>query len=115
MDTARNNPSVNMGRMRVALKILAGLAAVYILLSAALFAVMEQPPERFARIIAKLPWPLFVALPLEPLWKVARTGHLRAGDAAPDFDLETLDKTARVRLSAFRGQKPVVLVFGSYT
>ena len=37
------------------------------------------------------------------------------GDLAPDFDLETLDKSARVRLSSFRARKPVVLIFGSYT
>ena len=40
---------------------------------------------------------------------------LKAGDAAPDFKLPTLDKSAQVELASFRGQKPVVLVFGSYT
>ena len=61
------------------------------------------------------PGPLFVLLPFEPLWNIARAGHVRPGDAAPDFDLQTLDKTARVRLSFFHGRKPVVLIFGSYT
>lgn len=48
------------------------------------------------------------------------------GDQAPDFVLETLipkkkgkteksDKTEKVRLSSFKGKKPVALVFGSYT
>jgi hypothetical protein len=101
--------------MRIALKVLAGLAGAYLLLSAALLAVMFQPPGRFARIIARLPGPFFMVLPFEPLWSVARGGHLRAGDAAPDFDLETLDRTARVRLSSFQHRKPVVLIFGSYT
>ena len=101
--------------MRIALRILAGIAAAYLLVSAVLLAIMCQPPGRFARIIAKLPGPFFMVLPFEPLWSVARGGHLRAGDAAPDFDLETLDHMAHVRLSSFQHGKPVVLVFGSYT
>ena len=101
--------------MRAFLKILAGLLAAYLLLAAALFAIMIQPPARFAGIVAKLPEPLFAILPFPPLWSIARAGHVRPGDPAPDFDLETLDKTARVRLSSFQGQRPVVLIFGSYT
>jgi peroxiredoxin len=34
---------------------------------------------------------------------------------APDFALQTTDHSNTVQLSSFRGQKPVVLVFGSYT
>jgi peroxiredoxin len=45
----------------------------------------------------------------------ARSGSLKPGDPAPDFALPTLDKSGVVRLASFRGQKPVVLVFGSYT
>jgi peroxiredoxin len=45
----------------------------------------------------------------------ARKGTLKVGDAAPDFTLATHDHTSQVTLSSFRGQKPVVLVFGSYT
>ncbi len=44
-----------------------------------------------------------------------RPAPLRAGDPAPTFELETLDRKAKVKLSSFRGQKPVVLIFGSYT
>ena len=101
--------------MRSALKILAGLCAAYLLVSAGLLAIMFQRPARFAKIVSKLPGPLFLLLPFEPLWNIARAGHVRPGEAAPDFDLQTLDKTARVRLSSFHGQKPVVLIFGSYT
>lgn len=49
------------------------------------------------------------------MWKVARAGRLHIGDAAPDFNLKTTDRKARVQLSSFRGNQPVVLVFGSYT
>lgn len=39
---------------------------------------------------------------------------LRVGDPAPDFKLKRMDG-GEVRLSSFRGQRPVLLVFGSYT
>lgn len=40
---------------------------------------------------------------------------LKVGDPAPDFKLRTVDGKREVRLSDFRGQRPVVLIFGSYT
>jgi hypothetical protein len=80
-----------------------------------LFGTMHLPPTRFAKVISKVPEPLFAVLPLEQLWLLARRGDLQVGAAAPDFDLPTLDKTSRVKLSSLRGQRPVVLVFGSYT
>ena len=39
----------------------------------------------------------------------------RAGDLAPDFELTDPDGTNPVRLSDFRGHKPVAIVFGSFT
>ncbi|MBI2805120.1 MAG: hypothetical protein HYX68_09085 [Planctomycetes bacterium] len=40
---------------------------------------------------------------------------LRPGDPAVDFTLPDLKKSTEVKLSSFRGKKPVVLIFGSYT
>ncbi len=38
------------------------------------------------------------------------------GTTAPDFELPLLDDRAKtVRLSSFRGERPVALIFGSYT
>ena len=37
------------------------------------------------------------------------------GSMAPEFDLPRLGSAERVRLSSFRGKKPVALIFGSYT
>jgi len=37
------------------------------------------------------------------------------GADAPDFKLPRLGSTEQVRLSSFRGRKPVALIFGSYT
>lgn len=40
---------------------------------------------------------------------------LNVGDAAPDFKLKAKDGSSEVRLSTFKGRRPVVLVFGSFT
>ena len=39
----------------------------------------------------------------------------KAGDLAPDFKLYDISGEDSVTLSDFRGEKPVVLLFGSYT
>jgi hypothetical protein len=78
---------------------------------------MRQSPENFARVMAKIPGPVpFLLLPFETLWMRARAGALQVGSPAPDFSLTKLDKTAQVQLSSLTAQnRPVVLVFGSYT
>ena len=40
---------------------------------------------------------------------------LLPGDKAPDFTLKTLDGSREVNLASYRGTRPVVLIFGSYT
>lgn len=42
-------------------------------------------------------------------------GAPRPGDEAPDFDLCDSTGENPVRLSRFRGDRPVALVFGSFT
>ena len=39
----------------------------------------------------------------------------KVGDMAPDFELQDPEGNVRIRLSDFRGKRPVALVFGSYT
>ncbi len=39
----------------------------------------------------------------------------QVGDVPPDFNLKRMGSEERVRLSSFKGQKPVALIFGSYT
>ena len=39
----------------------------------------------------------------------------KEGDIAPDFELRDVSGENPVRLSAFRGRKPVALILGSYT
>lgn len=77
---------------------------------------MKQPPEKFGAVMKRMPIPaVFLAAPFETMWVRARAGDLKAGDAAPEFDLMTLDKTSHVPLSSLTAKGPVVLVFGSYT
>jgi hypothetical protein len=77
--------------------------------------VMRQPPEVIGGYMKHVPLPTLMLVPFETMWNRARAGSLRVGDPAPDFTLRTADGTASVRLSSFRGDRPVVLVFGSYT
>jgi len=39
----------------------------------------------------------------------------KVGDVAPDFELSDINGENPVRLTSFRGQKPVALIFGSFT
>jgi hypothetical protein len=100
--------------MRKLRKFLLGFVLIYMMLLAGLLAVMRQP-ILFGKVMARVPEPLMYLVPFKQLWFLARAGHVRVGDFAPNFALPTLDKKARVELAAFRGQKPVVLIFGSYT
>ncbi len=101
--------------MKILLRVAAVLVAMYVVSVAGAYWLMRQPPAQFASVIGKMPGVLFVVLPFETLWMQARSGALQTGDAAPDFTLPTLDKSAQVELASLRGQKPVVLIFGSYT
>jgi len=44
-----------------------------------------------------------------------REGTLRVGDRVPDVALVKLDGRGETRLSAYVGDKPLVIVFGSFT
>jgi len=95
--------------------VLGAAALVYGLVVAGLYASMRQPPERFGLIMSKFQIPAMMILPFRPLWMSARGGTLRVGDRAPDFSLPALDGSAVVQLSTEFRERPVVLVFGSYT
>ena len=100
--------------MRI-LKWLGVVLAGYSLYAVGFFIVMRQAPEKFTSVVAGLPMPIMMTVPFETLWNVARGGTLSVGSHAPDFHLETYDRKTRVQLSARLRNKPVVLVFGSYT
>jgi hypothetical protein len=83
--------------------------------SIALYAAMRQTPERFGAIMSHVPPIAMAVLPFRPLWMSARAGDLAVGDLAPDFALPLLHGDRIVKLSDEIREKPVVLVFGSYT
>jgi hypothetical protein len=91
------------------------VALIYALATAGLYGAMRQPPERFGAIMAHVPAIAMMVLPFKPLWMSARGGHLQVGDPAPDFTLPALHGDRGVTLSDEYRQRPVVLVFGSYT
>jgi hypothetical protein len=48
-------------------------------------------------------------------YDIRSEGNLVVGDLAPDLELERLDGAGRTKLSALYADKPLVLLFGSYT
>jgi hypothetical protein len=48
-------------------------------------------------------------------YDIRSEGTLVVGDLAPDLELERLDGTGRVKFSQLHSEKPLVLMFGSYT
>jgi hypothetical protein len=101
---------------KVLLTVLLTVAVVYAGFAAVVFWAMHQPPEMFGQVMAKMPGPApFLLFPFESAWLHVRSGSLHLGDAAPDFSLMKLDKSARVQLSDLTAKQPVVLIFGSYT
>jgi hypothetical protein len=101
---------------KLVLVFLVALVVAYLAFGTFMWQTMRQPPESFARAMAKMPGPVvFLLFPFETVWTRARAGTLNIGDRAPDFSLLTVDKSASVQLSALNRQQPVVLVFGSYT
>ena len=91
------------------------LAILYALFAGFIWWAMRQPPETFGRVMKHMPVVAYFLVPFETMWTHARAGRLQVGDAAPDFSLTKLDKSASVQLSALTATQPVVLVFGSYT
>ena len=105
--------------MKRAAKIVGVAAGVYLLLTVALYFCIRTP-EWIEKLMSAVPFPVLMPFPIMPLWNLARGGDLKVGDAAPDFSLELRGENQEqepqpVTLSSFRGEKPVVLIFGSYT
>jgi hypothetical protein len=102
--------------MKWILRTLIALVVLYVLLFSAVALAMLQPPDRFGLFMRYMPAPVvWGALPAQRMWLWARRGALAEGDEAPDFTLSSVDHSRRVALSSHRGDRPVVLVFGSYT
>ncbi len=100
--------------MKIVRNVATLMVALYALLVGGLWIVMHHPIV-FGQVMKHVPDPAFMVIPFKSLWLNARAGALDVGDPAPEFSLPSADKKSTVRLAFFRGRKPVVLVFGSYT
>lgn len=107
-------PRKTRSRVRFA-KIGIFIVFLYCLGLAFFYFAMRQPPETFGNIMKHTGPVPFLLFPFETMWKSARAGHVSVGDPAPDFTLPLLDHSGSITLSSYRGAKPVVLIFGSYT
>lgn len=76
---------------------------------------MYQPPEVFGHVMAYMPMPAYFVLPFETLWMRARAGHLSVGNPAPNLTVKKLEDHTPTDLASLWADRPVVLVFGSYT
>ncbi len=102
--------------MKWLLRGIAAVLALYLLAFGVVAVAMSRPPAQFGQFMKHVPMALvWGVLPGQRIWMWARDGSLRVGDTAPDFTLDTHNHAGRVTLSSHRGQRPVVLVFGSYT
>ena len=103
--------------MKWLLRAIVAFAVVYVTLCGTVAIAMRQTPERFGAFMKRMPAAVvWGGLPAKRMWLWARRGSLAEGDLAPDFNLRTTqDRARRVSLSSYRGDRPVVLVFGSYT
>jgi hypothetical protein len=103
-----------MHRIHGLYKIAAVFAVAYFAITVALVLVMRRPIV-FGEVMRHVPEPMMMVVPFKQLWLLARAGRLQVGDRAPNFNLAAADQKSTVSLASFRGQRPVVLIFGSYT
>ena len=85
-------------RMRLWKKIAIGIGALVLLVAAAGVAMIG--PRNVIGMIR---------------YDKRQKGRLKVGDRAPDVTLVALDGASQVKVSDRIGQRPLVLVFGSYT
>jgi hypothetical protein len=101
--------------MKKLLKIGIAVLLAYGLVVVGFYVAMRQKPGTFSKVMSHTPDAAFIVLPFKSMWLNARKGSLRPVTLRRISGSRNIAKTSKVRLSSFRGQKPVVLVFGSYT
>jgi thiol-disulfide isomerase/thioredoxin len=107
--------AMKMTILRWMLSSIAGLFCLWLGLVAYIGWAMRQPPKVFGHVMAHMPPAAYVLFPFESMWTDARNGSIQVGDMAPVFTVNTLKTNMPVQLSSLWAEKPVVLVFGSYT
>jgi hypothetical protein len=79
------------------------------------YRAMRQPPEVFGHVMAGMPMPAYFLFPFETMWTHARGGSVQPGEIAPSLTVEKLEDKSPTELGSLWAERPVVLVFGSYT
>lgn len=94
------------GRRRFAVAVACGFVAVFALYEG------RDPTRQLLDVATKaLDWRQH-----ELAWQLDHDSRSpKVGDLAPDFELSDTTGANPVRLATFRGERPVALVFGSYT
>jgi len=69
----------------------------------------------FSEIVKEFKFNIGFRKSLMPAQKALNSKAPRTGDPAPDFTLYDIEGKGSVTLSDFQGNKPVALVFGSFT
>jgi len=80
-----------------------------------IYRAMRQPPEVFGHVMARMPMPAYFLFPFETMWTHARGGTIQPGDIAPSLTVKKLEDKSPIQLGSLWAERPVVLVFGSYT
>ena len=70
---------------------------------------------RLAAVAGALALVASVAFAQDKPASVKKASAPRVGDVAATFKLKSLDGKSETDLASFRGKKPVILFFGSYT
>jgi hypothetical protein len=108
-------PKKNRQWRRWLLPVAAVLIAAWLCFLSYINWAMHQSPEVFGHVMAGMPMPAYFVIPFETLWSRARHGRVEPGSPAPTFTVKRLDDKSPVELGSLWAEKPVVLVFGSYT
>ncbi len=80
-----------------------------------IYRAMRQPPEVFGHVMARMPMPAYFLFPFETMWTHARRGTIQPGDIAPNLTVKKLEDKSPIQLGSLWAERPVVLIFGSYT
>src|SRR5947209_3395848 len=104
---------VTRGRMRMAIGVRVILNAFGLLLASVSLAAQAAPGAGTGTQDSGPPEREHIAPPA-PGERIKQDLTV-VGDLAPDFTLISRDGTKKITLADYRGQRPVVLIFGSYT
>ena len=104
---ATRNPTVMPppSPWKIAVRLVGGIALLWVILTGALYAAMIQPQETFGAVMKHVPPVAMAILPFKPLWMSARGGHLQVREP---IGLEPL-RVQPLEIGARRGERPAAV------